>query len=76
MKKLNLIFALLTTATLSFAESIDGSAVVGSMIGAGVGTAVGSAVGGGMAAGAIITAAAPVAAIAAIGYGLYKWFED
>jgi hypothetical protein len=29
-----------------------------------------------MAAGAIITAAAPVAVIAAIGYGIYKWFED
>jgi len=33
-------------------------------------------VGGGMAAGAIITATAPVAIIGAIGYGLYKWFED
>ena len=46
MKKINLILALLTTATLSFAQNIDGSAVVGSMIGAGVGSAVGSAVGG------------------------------
>jgi hypothetical protein len=37
---------------------------------------IGSVVGGGMAAGAIMTAAAPVAAIAAIGYGLFKLFED
>jgi hypothetical protein len=37
---------------------------------------VGGLVGGGMAAGAIITAAAPVAAVAAIGYGLFKLFED
>jgi len=37
---------------------------------------VSSLVGGGMAAGAIITAAAPFAAVAAIGYGLLKWLED
>jgi hypothetical protein len=36
---------------------------------------IGSVVDGGMAAGAIITAAAPIAAAAAIGYGLFKWFE-
>jgi hypothetical protein len=29
-----------------------------------------------MAAGAIITAAAPIAAVAVLGYGLVKWLED
>jgi len=38
--------------------------------------AIGATVGGGMAAGAILTAAAPVAAIGAIAYGLFKFFED
>ena len=36
--------------------------------------AVGSAVGGGMVAGVALTAAAPFAAAAALGYGIYKLF--
>lgn len=58
-------------ASAAGASGLAGGAAISSGM-----AAVGSAVGGGMAAGAIITAAAPVAAIAAIGYGLYKWFED
>jgi hypothetical protein len=37
---------------------------------------IGSAVGGGMAAGAVITAAAPVAAVGLLAYGVFKFFED
>ena len=65
MKKINLILALITTATLSFGGDIDGSAVVGSMVGAGVGSAVGSAVGGRN--GAIIGGGAGGALGAAVG---------
>lgn len=42
-------------------------------------TAIGGTVGGGLAAGAAVTIAAPVAAAAAVGYGLYKaikWFKS
>jgi len=41
--------------------------------------AIGGSVGGGMAAGTAVVAAAPVAATAAVGYGVYKiwqWFSD
>ena len=38
--------------------------------------AVGSVVGGGMATGAIITAASPFLAVGAVGYGIFKFFED
>jgi len=61
------VSAMGTTAGLSAAGITSGLA------------AVGGTVGGGMAAGAAITAAAPVAAAAAVGYGLYKavkWFKD
>jgi hypothetical protein len=37
---------------------------------------IGSLVGGGMAAGAVLTAAAPIAAVSLIGYGVFKFFED
>jgi len=63
-----------TGAALASAAGASGLAG-GAAISSGM-AAVGSAVGGGMAAGAIITAAAPIAAIAAIGYGLFKLFED
>ncbi len=56
-----------TTAGLSAAGITSGLA------------AIGSTVGGGMAAGVAVTTAAPVAAAAAVGYGLYKvfkWFGD
>lgn len=39
-------------------------------------TALGGVVGGGVAAGVMIAAAAPVTAVAALGYGLFKLFED
>lgn len=41
--------------------------------------AIGSTVGGGMAAGVVVATAAPVAAAAAVGYGIYKfvrWIKD
>ncbi|MFA0171094.1 hypothetical protein AB4424_13810 [Vibrio splendidus] len=57
-------------ATAGTAGTAGGAAVASGM------ASVGAAVGGGMATGAIITAAAPVAAIGAIGYGLFKLFED
>lgn len=65
MKKINLILALVTTATLSFGGDVDGNAVLGSMVGAGVGSAVGSAVGG--KDGAIIGGGAGGAVGAAVG---------
>ena len=52
-----------TTAGLSAAGITSGLA------------AIGSTVGGGMAAGVAVTTAAPVAAAAAVGYGLYKVFK-
>lgn len=61
------VSALGTTAGLSGAGITSGLA------------AIGGTVGGGMAAGAAITTAAPVAAAAAVGYGLYKaakWFKN
>ncbi|MGX5672431.1 hypothetical protein [Thermomonas fusca] len=58
-------------ASLAGASGTAGGAAVAS----GMAT-IGSAVGGGMAAGAIIAAAAPVAALAAIGWGLFKLFDD
>lgn len=58
-------------ASMAGASGLAGGAAISS----GMAT-IGSVVGGGMAAGAVITAAAPFAAIAAIGYGLFKFFED
>jgi uncharacterized membrane protein len=46
MKKINLILALVTTATLSFGGEIDGSAVVGSAIGGKQGAIIGGGAGG------------------------------
>lgn len=56
-----------TTAGLSAAGITSGLA------------AIGGTVGGGMAAGVVVATAAPVAAAAAVGYGIYKivrWFKD
>lgn len=61
------VSAMGTTAGLSAAGISSGLA------------AIGSTVGGGMAAGVVITAAAPVVAATAVGYGVYKlvrWFKD
>ena len=52
-----------TTAGLSAAGITSGLA------------AIGGTVGGGMAAGVAVTAAAPVAAAGAVGYGVYKFFQ-
>lgn len=54
------VSALGTTAGLSAAGITSGLA------------AIGATVGGGMAAGVVVTTAAPVAAAAAVGYGIYK----
>ena len=64
-----------TKNVISFLRGCGGATAGGAAIASGM-ASVGATVGGGMAAGAIITATAPVAIIGAIGYGLYKWFED
>ena len=58
-------------ASLAGASGTAGGAAISSGM-----AAIGSMVGGGMAAGAVITAAAPVAAVGAIAYGLFKLLED
>lgn len=61
------VSAMGTTAGLSAAGITSGLA------------AIGGTVGGGMAAGVVVATAAPVAAAAAVGYGIYKvvrWFKD
>jgi hypothetical protein len=58
-------------ASVAGASGTAGAAAISSGM-----AAIGSAVGSGMAAGAIMTAAAPVAVVAAIAYGLFKLFED
>lgn len=63
-------------AAVSAAGSVAGLSGAGITSGL---AAIGGTVGGGMAAGVVITTAAPVAAAAAIGYGLYKaakWFNS
>lgn len=63
-------------AAVSAAGSTAGLSAAGITTGL---AAIGGTVGGGMAAGAAITTAAPIAAAAAVGYGLYKavkWFKD
>lgn len=57
-------------ATAGATGTAGGAAIASGM------ASIGSLVGGGMAAGAIISAAAPVALVGAIGYGLFKLFED
>lgn len=57
------VSAMGTTAGLSAAGITSGLA------------AIGSTVGGGMAAGVVVATAAPVAAAAAVGYGIYKLFR-
>lgn len=62
-------------AAVSAAGSVAGLSGAGITSGL---AAIGSVAGGGMATGVILTTAAPVAAAAAIGYGLYKavkWFK-
>lgn len=63
-------------AAVSAAGSVAGLSAAG--ITSGLAT-IGGAVGGGMAAGIAVTTAAPVAAAAAVGYGVYKvwqWATD
>jgi hypothetical protein len=60
-------------ATVSAAGTTAGLSAAGITSGL---AAVGGSVGGGMVAGTAIVAAAPVAAAAAIGYGIYKLFKD
>lgn len=63
-------------ATVSAAGSVAGLSAAGITSGL---AAIGGTVGGGMAAGTMIVAAAPVAAAAAVGYGIYKawkWFKS
>ncbi len=61
--------------------AVSAAGSVAGLSGAGITTglaAIGGSVGGGMAAGVVVTTAAPVAAAAAVGYGLYKavkWFK-
>ncbi|GIU21972.1 lecithin retinol acyltransferase family protein [Shewanella sp. MBTL60-007] len=62
-------------AAVSAAGSVAGLSGAGITSGL---AAIGGSVGGGMAAGVAVTTAAPVAAAAAVGYGLYKavkWFK-
>ncbi len=63
-----------TGAALASVTGASGT-VGGAAISSGMAT-IGSFVGGGMAAGAVITAAAPVALIAAVSYGLFRYFQD
>lgn len=63
-------------AAVSAAGSVAGLSGAGITSGL---AAIGGTVGGGMAAGVAVTTAAPVAAAAAVGYGLYKavkWFSN
>lgn len=63
-------------AAVSTAGSVAGLSGAGITSGL---AAIGGTVGGGMAAGVVLTTAAPVAAAAAVGYGLYKavkWFKS
>lgn len=63
-------------ATVSAAGSVAGLSAAGITSGL---AAIGATVGGGMAAGTMIVAAAPVAAAAAAGYGIYKawkWYTS
>lgn len=63
-------------AAVSAAGSVAGLSGAGITSGL---AAIGGSVGGGMAAGVVLTTAAPVAAAAAVGYGLYKaikWFGN
>lgn len=63
-------------AAVSASGSVAGLSAAG--ISSGL-AAIGGTVGGGMASGVVIATAAPVAAAAAVGYGLYKmvkWFKD
>lgn len=63
-------------AAVSAAGSVAGLSGAGITSGL---AAIGGTVGGGMAAGVALTTAAPVAAAAAVGYGLYKavkWFKS
>lgn len=63
-------------AAVSAAGSVAGLSAAGITSGL---AAIGGTVGGGMAAGVALTTAAPVAAAAAVGYGLYKavkWFSN
>lgn len=64
-----------SVAAVSAAGSVAGLSGAGITSGL---AAIGGSVGGGMAAGVAVTTAAPVAAAAAVGYGLYKavkWFK-
>ena len=61
-----------SVGTVAAAGSVAGLGATGITSGL---AAVGGAVGGGMAAGLAVTVAAPVA-LAAVGYGLYKWLKD
>jgi len=62
--------------------AISAAGSVAGLSGAGITSglaAIGGTVGGGMASGVVIATAAPVAAAAAVGYGVYKlvkWFKD
>lgn len=63
-------------AAISTAGSVAGLSGAGITSGL---AAIGGTVGGGMATGVVLTTAAPVAAAAAVGYGLYKavkWFKS
>lgn len=65
-----------SVAAVSAAGSVAGLSGAGITSGL---AAIGSTVGGGMASGVVLTTAAPVAAAAAVGYGLYKavkWFKS
>lgn len=62
--------------------AISAAGSVAGLSGAGITSglaAIGGTIGGGMASGVVIATAAPVAAAAAVGYGVYKlvkWFKD
>ena len=63
-------------ATISAAGTVAGLSATGISTGL---AAIGGVAGGGMAAGVVIATAAPVAAAAAVGYGVYrifKWLKD
>jgi Lecithin retinol acyltransferase len=62
--------------------AVSAAGAVAGLSGAGITSglaAIGGVVGGGMASGVVVVTAAPVAAAAAVGYGVYKlvkWFKD
>ncbi len=70
------------TATAGGIATVSAVGTVAGLSGAGIASglaAIGGTVGGGMAAGTMIVAAAPVAAAAVVGYGVYKawkWFKS